>query len=105
MNWNAIFLPLTLGVVGFGAAVQAAELQKTSCSLVLPDEEIVTAYERAATQNVLAAVNPKVFFGYFCVCADGQAFGYGNTFPSLDGHQMSDALLFLGAIRRGYGQL
>lgn len=62
----------------------------------LPDAEIVRAYERAASQNVLAAVNPKVFAGYWSVCADGQGYGYGNTYPSLDGHQMTDALLWLG---------
>ena len=49
-------------------------------------------------QNVLAAVNPKVFPGYFSVCADGQGFGYGFSYPSLDGHQMSDALLWLGEV-------
>lgn len=62
----------------------------------LPDAGLAEAYERAAVQNVLAAVNPKVFPGYWSVCADGQGFGYGNTYPSLDGHQMADALLWLG---------
>jgi len=56
---------------------------------------IVEAYSHAATQNVLAAVNPKVFPGYVSVCADGQGFGYGNSYPSLDGHQLTDALLWL----------
>jgi len=64
--------------------------------LDLPDTSLAITYERAAVQNVLAAVNPDVFFGYFSVCADGHGFGYGNTYPSLDGHQMSDALLWLG---------
>jgi hypothetical protein len=64
----------------------------------LPDRDIVQAYERAAVQNVLAAVNPKIFFGYWSVCADGQGFGYGYTYPSLDGHQMTDALLWLGQV-------
>jgi hypothetical protein len=64
----------------------------------LPDRLIVEAYQRAATQNVLAAVNPKVFPGYWSVCADGVGFGHGNTYPSLDGHQMTDALLFLGQV-------
>jgi hypothetical protein len=64
----------------------------------LPDTEIVAAYERAAVQNVLAATNPRVFPGYWSVCADGQGFGYGNTYPSLDGHQMTAALLWLGQI-------
>jgi hypothetical protein len=64
----------------------------------LPDSSLSRTYERAAVQNVLAAVNPKVFFGYFSVCADGQGFGYGYTYPSLDGHQMSDALLWLDQV-------
>ena len=64
--------------------------------LDLPDGEIAEAYEYAAEQNVLAAINNEVFFGYWSVCADGQDFGYGNTYPSLDGHQMTDALLWLG---------
>jgi len=62
----------------------------------LPDSDLVVAYRQAATKNVLAAVNPKVFFGYWSVCADGKGFGYGNTYPSLDGHQLTDALLWLG---------
>lgn len=64
----------------------------------LPDEDLVMAYRHAATDNVLAAVNPEVFPGYFSVCADGQGFGYGFSYPSLDGHQMSDALLWLGEV-------
>ncbi len=64
----------------------------------IPDAEVAAAYERAAVQNVLAAVNPKLFPGYWSVCADGQGFGYGNTYPSLDGHQMTDALLWLGQV-------
>lgn len=66
--------------------------------LNIPDQLIVEAYEKASTQNVLAAVNPNIFYGYFSVCADGIGFGYGNTYPSLDGHQMSDALLWLGQV-------
>ncbi len=64
----------------------------------LPDPPLAEAYEQAATQNVLAAVNSSIFFGYWSVCADGQGFGFGNTFPSLDGHQMADALLRLGQV-------
>lgn len=67
-------------------------------TIYLPDPLITEAYYKAAHQNVLAAVNPAVFEGYFSVCADGKGFGYGNTYPSLDGHQMSDALLWLGQI-------
>ena len=64
----------------------------------LPDEHLVTAHRHAASDNVLAAVNPEVFPGYFSVCADGQGFGYGFTYPSLDGHQMTEALLWLGEV-------
>ena len=64
----------------------------------LPDAELVETYRHAATDSVLAAVNPAVFPGYFSVCADGQGFGYGNSYPSLDGHQMTDALLWLGRV-------
>jgi hypothetical protein len=61
-----------------------------------PDSGLVVTYKQAAVKNVLATVNPRVFFGYWSVCADGQGFGYGNTYPSLDGHQLTDALLWLG---------
>lgn len=67
--------------------------------LDLPDSELVAAYNQAAAKNVLAAVNPKVFFGYWSVCADGKGFGYGNTYPSLDGHQLTDALLWLDEVK------
>ena len=73
---------------------QGAEI----ASLDIPDTQIVEAYEMAAQKNVLAAMNPKVFPGYWSVCADGKGFGYGNTYPSLDGHQMTDALLWLGQV-------
>ncbi len=71
-----------------------ADLQVPS----LPDENLVTAYQHAAKGNILAAVNPKIFPGYFSVCADGRGFGEGNTYPSLDGHQMTAALLWLGRV-------
>lgn len=64
----------------------------------IPDTLIMEAYGRASTQNILAAVNPEIFFGYFSVCADGKGFGFGNTYPSLDGHHMTDALLWLGQV-------
>ncbi len=81
-----------------GAGVMAPALATPTPAPSLPDELITEAYRKAATQNVLAAVNPKVFPGYFSVCADGRDFGYGNTYPSLDGHQMTDALLWLGQV-------
>ena len=73
-------------------------LSQSDQQLYLPDSMLVEAYEKSASQNVLAAVNNDVFFGYFSVCADGVGFGYGCTYPSLDGHQMSDALLWLGKL-------
>ncbi|TSJ43514.1 hypothetical protein FO440_04815 [Mucilaginibacter corticis] len=79
-------------LLSIGLKVNAQQINNR---INLPDSLIVEAYEKAADQNILAAVNPKIFFGYFSVCADGQGFGYGNTYPSLDGHQMSDALLWL----------
>ncbi len=81
-----------------GTPLLAAEHATTADLQVpdLPDKDLVAAYRHAALQNVLAAVNPKIFPGYFCVCADGQGFGYGFSYPSLDGHQMCDALLWLG---------
>ena len=57
-----------------------------------------TGSEQAAANNVLRALNANVFFGYWSVCADGQGFGYGKTYPSLDGPQMSDALLWPGQV-------
>lgn len=70
--------------------------QSRTDRLDIPDSLIMEAYERAATQNVLESVKSDVFFGYFSVCADGIDFGYGNSYPSLDGHQLTDALLWLG---------
>ena len=74
----------------------AAEVQVPS----LPDDALVTTYRHAATNNVLAALNPEVFPGYFNVCAGEKGYGsiYPSTFPSLDGHQMTDALLWLGQV-------
>ncbi|MDD8026690.1 MAG: hypothetical protein PHI34_09245 [Acidobacteriota bacterium] len=79
-----------------GGTIPAAPLDGTE--IVLPDPDIVLAYRQAAAGNVIAAINPKVFFGYWSVCADGKDFGYGCTYPSLDGHQMTDALLWLGRV-------
>jgi hypothetical protein len=95
---QGLFYSTILGVAAFCAAARAVEPTTNTPALDLPDKEIVEAYRRAATQNVLTAVNPKVFDGYFSVCADGIGFGYGCTYPSLDGHQMTDALLFLGQV-------
>lgn len=87
-------LALAISMTTIVLAIQGSEI----ALLDLPDAQIIEAYENAAQKNVLAAVNPKVFPGYWSVCADGQGFGYGNTYPSLDGHQMTDALLWLGQV-------
>jgi len=62
----------------------------------IPDPLIVETYKQAAEKNIIACVNNNIFPGYWSVCADGQGFGYGNSYPSLDGHQIADALLRLG---------
>jgi hypothetical protein len=80
------------------AVLAPAAVASPSPALSIPDELITEAWQKAANQNVLAAVNPKVFPGYFSVCADGRGFGYGNSYPSLDGHQLTDALLWLGQV-------
>jgi len=58
--------------------------------------DIAEAYLQAAEQNVLAALNPKIFFGFFSVCADGKGHGGNNTYPGLDWGQSAEALLWLG---------
>jgi hypothetical protein len=88
---RVVLLPAVLFLVIAGGASQ-------SRAPTLPDQELVEAYHQSAVKNVLAAVNSKVFYGYWCVCADGQGFGYGNSYPSLDGHQIADALLWLGEV-------
>ncbi|MCB9784159.1 MAG: hypothetical protein H6751_14440 [Candidatus Omnitrophica bacterium] len=103
-----ILMLLAITAVAFGEAdpgnqaptvgVFDGVLREPPLSINLPDQEIAIAYQRAATQNVLAAVNPAIFFGYWSVCADGVGFGHGCTYPALDGHQMADALLWLGEI-------
>ena len=88
------FIIAVLGPVATGKAGRESQ----ESPVRFPDREVARAYAEAAQRNVLAAVNPKVFFGYWSVCADGQGFGYGYTYPSLDGHQMTDALLWLGQV-------
>ena len=58
--------------------------------------DIAEAYHAAAERNVVAALNPKCFFGYFAVCADGQGHGGNTTYPGLDWGQSAEALLWLG---------
>lgn len=64
----------------------------------LPDPLVAEAYEKAAVLNILAAVDPKIFPGYFAVTTDTSDHFYGSTFPTIDGPQMVDALLWLGKI-------
>ncbi len=95
---RAHILKFSIILFALATAVLAGQQRPSFFLPEIPDQEILQAYERAAVQNVLAAVNPKIFFGYWSVCADGQGFGYGYTYPSLDGHQMTDALLWLGHV-------
>lgn len=61
------------------------------------EPELAEAYRACADRNVLAALNPKIFFGYFSVCADPtQGHGSNTTFPGLDWGQSAEALLWLG---------
>lgn len=66
-------------------------------SSVIPLTEplLLEAYEHAANRNILAALNPRIFFGYFSVCADGVGFGGNATYPGLDWGQSAEALLWL----------
>jgi len=80
MKQGIMFCSAILGIVGMCAAAQASNSPNTVPTLNLPDPDIVTAFQKAATQNVLPAVNSNVFPGYWCVCADGQGYGYGNTY-------------------------
>ena len=58
--------------------------------------DIADAYRQAAERNLLTALNPSVFFGYFSVCADGRGHGGNTTYPGLDWGQSAEALLWLG---------
>ncbi len=93
--YQSAIIPLTCGL---SLICSMCLSQTPNDNLDLPDSLIVVAYQHAVNQNVLAAVNPDIFFGYFSVCADGKGFGVGNTYPSLDGHQMTDALLWLDQV-------
>lgn len=91
-------VPLLLSGLLSGSLVAANDPVSEMVVPDVPDTVITEAYREAGVRNVLAAVNPQVFPGYFSVCADGQGFGFGNSYPSLDGHQMTDALLWLGQV-------
>lgn len=68
----------------------------TSAPPQLPPD-LAEAYTACADRNVLAALNPKIFFGYFSVCADPtQGHGHNTTYPGLDWGQSAEALLWLG---------
>ncbi len=93
-------ITLSVGILiiaGF-SAVAVAQSPNTVPTLNLPDATIVTAFQKAATQNILPSLNSSVYPGYWCVCADGQGYGYGNSYPTLDGGQMTNALLVAGQV-------
>lgn len=58
--------------------------------------DLAEAYCQSAEKNVLAALNPKIYFGFFSVCADGKGHGGNCTYPGLDWGQSAEALLWLG---------
>jgi hypothetical protein len=62
----------------------------------LNDPMLIDAYHFAVEQNILASLNPDVFFGYFSVCASGGGHGTNTTYPGLDWGQTAEALLWLG---------
>jgi hypothetical protein len=91
-KWEVLQVFLILGLTFAGTVNSQVQLPD------LPDSLLVKTYEQAAGKNVLAAVNSQVFYGYWSVCADGKGFGFGNSYPSLDGHQITDALLWLDQV-------
>jgi len=93
MNSKTIFLVVAASIL-YGPSFSQSRPDKID----IPDPLIMEAYEKAAVQNILSSVNAKVFYGYFSVSADGIDFGYGYSYPSLDGHQLSDALLWLDQV-------
>jgi len=58
--------------------------------------DLAEAYIACADRNILAALNPNVFFGYFSVCANQKGHGSDTTYPGLDWGQSAEALLWLG---------
>ncbi|MCY2994277.1 MAG: hypothetical protein NTY19_41350 [Planctomycetota bacterium] len=70
----------------------------------IPDAEIDAAYERAAVQNVLAAVNPKVFPGYPAnLIRIVQRFLFGVD-PRLDGSLVLMPTATAAFWEHGFGQ-
>jgi hypothetical protein len=64
----------------------------------ISDPEIRAGAEAAILKNMLPAAVETDYPGYFCISADGQA--YGNaTWPGLDSWQMAGAYLLLGRTR------
>jgi hypothetical protein len=84
-----------VGMTGLCALIGFRTANAQISRIDLPDRDLVEAYDSAAVKNVIASLNPAVFLGYWSVCADGKGFGFGNSYPSLDGHQLADALLWL----------
>jgi hypothetical protein len=72
------------------------EAAVTVPTAIAGDPLLAEAYRAAAEKNVLRALNPNVFFGYFSVCADGKGHGHNTTYPGLDWGLSAEALLWLG---------
>ena len=101
---------LQSGGVGLAAAVGADRLPTWSRAADSPldgsewvrtivDAEIRAGVEAAISKNLIPAATEQYYPGFFNICADGQAFGGGATWPGLDSWQMAGAYLRLGRTR------
>ena len=95
--------PLMRRLMGYGTvSVETAGFTAGENGLPAAAEVLVPMVEQERlgelfTEAVPAALNPKIFFGYFSVCADPTAgHGHDSTYPGLDWGQSAEALLWLG---------
>lgn len=100
------------GLVGMGLAsvagsellpawLQAEDSPADRAALVrkIADAEIRAGLESAISKNLMPAATEQYYPGFFNICADGQSYGGGATWPGLDSWQMSGAYLLLGRTR------
>lgn len=66
--------------------------------MMFTPERLSEMCHAAAEKNIIASVHDDVFPGFFAVTADAVDFGRNNSYPALDGHHMTDALLMLGKV-------
>jgi len=65
----------------------------------IADAEIRAGVEAAISKNLIPAATEQYYPGFFNICADGQSYGGGATWPGLDSWQMAGAYLRLGRTR------